>query len=76
MVDWPPARRGGVRPRVAFLDIGPPVMDGYELAARLRELLGGAARLIALTGYGQESDRGKTREAGFEHQLVSPLISR
>ena len=62
------------RPAVAFLDIGLPVMDGYELAARLRELpeLNGM-RLIALTGYGQESDRKKTRDAGFQHHLVKPV---
>ena len=62
------------RPDVAFLDIGLPVMDGYELAARLRELpdLNGM-KLIALTGYGQESDRQKSREAGFDHHLVKPV---
>ena len=62
------------RPDVAFLDIGLPVMDGYELAARLRERRdANQTRLIALTGYGQESDRRKTREAGFEHHLVKPV---
>ena len=58
------------RPAIAFLDIGLPVMDRYELAARVRgwpELNG--VRLIALTGYGQESDRKKTRDAGFRHRL-------
>ena len=62
------------RPDVALLDIGLPVMDGYELAARLRELpdLNGM-KLIALTGYGQESDRQKSREAGFDHHLVKPV---
>ena len=62
------------RPAVAFLDIGLPVMDGYELAAHLRELpeLNGM-KLIALTGYGQESDRRKSREAGFDHHLVKPV---
>ena len=49
-------------------------MDGYELAARLRELPGLAGlRLIALTGYGQESDRRKSREAGFDRHLVKPV---
>ena len=49
-------------------------MDGYELAARLRELpdLNGM-KLIALTGYGQESDRRKSQEAGFDHHLVKPV---
>ncbi len=61
-------------PEVAFLDIGLPVMDGYELAARLREIPGlSSIRLIAVTGYGQESDRAKTREAGFERHLVKPV---
>jgi CheY-like chemotaxis protein len=62
------------RPDVALLDIGLPVMDGYELAARLRELpdLDGM-KLIALTGYGQESDRQRSREAGFDHHLVKPV---
>lgn len=61
-------------PQAAFLDIGLPVMDGYELAARLRELPGlKQLRLIAVTGYGQESDRRRTRAAGFDHHLVKPV---
>ena len=63
------------RPDVALLDIGLPVMDGYELAARLREL-GGAPqrpRLVAITGYGQESDRRRSAAAGFEKHLVKPV---
>jgi PAS domain S-box-containing protein len=62
------------RPDVALLDIGLPVMDGYELARRLREQRGpGELRLIAITGYGQETDRARSREAGFDHHLVKPI---
>ncbi len=74
--DAPAALRAAAefKPAVAFLDIGLPVMDGYELAARLREVPGLAdIRLIALTGYGQESDRRKTRQAGFHIHLVKPV---
>ena len=61
-------------PDVAFLDLGLPVMDGYELAAHLRELPGLAGvRLVAVTGYGQESDRRRTRDAGFDRHLVKPV---
>jgi PAS domain S-box-containing protein len=59
---------------VAVLDIGLPVMDGYELAGRLRAELGEALpRLIALTGYGQESDRARARKAGFAEHLTKPI---
>jgi CheY-like chemotaxis protein len=59
-------------PDLALLDIGLPLMDGYELGARLREQQG-AIRLIALTGYGQETDHARSREAGFEAHLVKPV---
>jgi two-component system CheB/CheR fusion protein len=63
-----------VRPAVALLDIGLPVMDGYELAQRLRALPGlERLVLIAVTGYGQEQDRSKTHEAGFDTHLVKPI---
>jgi PAS domain S-box-containing protein len=61
---------------VAILDIGLPVMDGYELADRLRAELGEAVpRLIALTGYGQDSDRARSRTAGFTEHLTKPVES-
>jgi signal transduction histidine kinase len=61
-------------PQVAVLDIGLPVIDGYELATRLRALPGSAdCRLIALTGYGQEQDRRRSQEANFEEHLVKPV---
>ena len=62
----------GFAPEVAVLDIGLPGMDGYELAARLHTLAPGC-RLVALTGYGQEKDRTRTREAGFEAHFVKPV---
>ena len=61
-------------PHLALLDIGLPVMDGYELAERLRDLPGRAGlRLIALTGFGQESDRARALEAGFHEHFVKPV---
>ena len=61
-------------PDAAVLDIGLPVMDGYELARRLRATPGlEALRLIALTGYGQAADRMRTEEAGFAAHLVKPI---
>jgi len=61
-------------PEVALVDIGLPVMDGFEVARALRESpqTAGVA-LVAVTGYGQESDRVRTREAGFEEHLVKPI---
>jgi signal transduction histidine kinase len=63
------------KPEVCLLDIGLPAMDGYELARRLRESahLAAGARLIALTGYGQEADRERSRTAGFDAHLVKPV---
>jgi CheY-like chemotaxis protein len=47
-------------------------MDGYEAARRLRELLGRRVMLIALTGWGQDDDKRRSREAGFDHHLTKP----
>jgi PAS domain S-box-containing protein len=59
---------------LAVLDIGLPVMDGYELAGRIRAMFGEAGpRLIALTGYGQDSDRARAKEAGFAVHLTKPV---
>ncbi len=62
------------RPNVMLLDIGLPDIDGYELARRLRALPEvDAARLIAITGYGQAEDRRRAQEAGFDDYLVKPV---
>jgi signal transduction histidine kinase/CheY-like chemotaxis protein len=68
------ARVRETAPQVCLLDIGLPDMDGAELARRLRAMPETAhAMLVAVTGYGQESDRARTRDAGFDHHLVKPL---
>jgi PAS domain S-box-containing protein len=62
------------RPDIVLLDIGMPGLDGYEVARRLRLLKkDGTFRIIALTGWGQESDRQKSQEAGFDVHLVKPV---
>lgn len=59
---------------VVVLDIGLPGIDGLELARRLRAQPGTAgAMLVAITGYGQESDRAQVAQAGFDHHLVKPI---
>jgi len=61
-------------PRVVLLDIGLPGMDGYEVVQRLRaEPAGKEIAVIAISGYGQEADRRRSGEAGFDHHLVKPV---
>lgn len=61
-------------PGVVLLDIGLPGMDGYQLAKKLR-LQQGCEKvvLVAMTGYGQDEDRRRAEEAGFDHHLVKPV---
>jgi CheY-like chemotaxis protein len=61
------------RPEIALLDLGLPVMDGYELAQRLAASGAGDLEMVAVTGYGQEADRERTRAAGFAQHLVKPI---
>jgi len=62
------------RPHLALLDIGMPVLNGYEAARAIREApWGRGLTLIAVTGWGQEEDRRRSREAGFDGHLVKPV---
>jgi CheY-like chemotaxis protein len=64
----------GAAPSVVLLDIGLPDMNGYELARRVRQLPGGPAMtLIATTGWGQQKDRERAFDAGFDHHLTKPV---
>jgi two-component system, chemotaxis family, CheB/CheR fusion protein len=61
------------RPDVILLDIGLPHMDGHEVARRIRgEAALDGVVLVAMTGYGGEADRRRSRQSGFNHHLVKP----
>jgi CheY-like chemotaxis protein len=63
-----------LRPDVALLDIGMPGLDGYEVARKIRDgNPESAARLIAVTGWGQESDKVRALAAGFDYHLTKPI---
>ncbi|HEY5930245.1 MAG TPA: response regulator, partial [Burkholderiales bacterium] len=62
------------RPDMILLDIGMPRLNGYDAARRIREQAWGKdIMLVALTGWGQEEDRRKSRDAGFDEHLVKPV---
>ena len=74
--DGPAAVEAAVahRPDVVLLDISLPGMSGYEVAAQLRREEGTRdAVIVAVSGYGQEEDRRRSRQAGFDFHLVKPL---
>jgi CheY-like chemotaxis protein/two-component sensor histidine kinase len=74
--DGPSALEGltGYRPEIVILDIGLPGMDGYEVAQAIRKRSGtDSIVLIALTGYGQDQDRRRSLEAGFDYHLTKPV---
>jgi PAS domain S-box-containing protein len=61
------------RPHIVLMDLGMPGMDGYQAAQRIRaEVWGKGITLVALTGWGQEEDRARTKRAGFNYHLVKP----
>jgi len=65
---------GEFRPDVIVLDIGLPKLNGYEACRRIREQPGGkGVVLIAITGWGQDEDRRRSRVAGFDHHMVKPV---
>ncbi|MDB5034681.1 MAG: hypothetical protein JWQ98_1922 [Chlorobi bacterium] len=65
------------RPEVVLLDIGLPGMSGYDIAVELRKLdYGGEMEIVAITGYGHEDDRRRTKEAGIGHHMVKPIDPR
>ena len=71
------ARAIEVQPDMVVLDLGMPGMDGFEAARRIRETPGcETALLVALTGWGQDSDRQRTRDAGFDKHLVKPVDAK
>jgi signal transduction histidine kinase/ActR/RegA family two-component response regulator len=66
-----------LRPEVVLLDLGLPRLDGFDTCRRLREQpWGKSLLLVAITGWGQDIDRLKSSEAGFDHHLVKPIDSR
>jgi DNA-binding response OmpR family regulator len=63
-----------LQPDIVLLDIGLPKLSGHEVARRIRrQPHGSTMMLVALTGWGQEEDRRKSSEAGFDHHLVKPV---
>jgi DNA-binding response OmpR family regulator len=63
---------GEFSPEIAILDISMPGMNGYELARELRRKFGDEVVLIALTALSQLEDKGRARDAGFNHHMVKP----
>jgi DNA-binding response OmpR family regulator len=59
-------------PAAALLDIGLPHLSGYDIARHLRSRRGDAVLLVAITGWGQEDDRRRAFEAGFDHHFTKP----
>ena len=60
-------------PAVVLLDIGMPRLSGYDVAKRIRLARGDAVLMIAITGWGQEDDRQRARDAGFNHHFTKPV---
>jgi CheY-like chemotaxis protein len=61
------------QPQVVLLDIGMPKLSGYEVARRIRDARGPGVLIVAITGWGQDEDRQRAREAGFDHHFTKPV---
>jgi CheY-like chemotaxis protein len=61
------------RPQLALLDIGMPRLNGYDAAREIRKMLGDEVTLVAVTGWGQEEDKRRAREAGFDRHVTKPI---
>ena len=61
------------KPDVLLLDIGMPKLSGYDVARRVREARGPEVLIVAITGWGQEEDRQRARDAGFDHHFTKPV---
>jgi DNA-binding response OmpR family regulator len=61
------------KPDVLLLDIGMPKLSGYDVARRVRDARGPGVLLVAITGWGQEEDRQRARDAGFDHHFTKPV---
>jgi CheY-like chemotaxis protein len=62
-----------VRPEVVLLDLGMPRLDGHQAAQRIRQCLGPEVKLVAVTGWGDEQSRARTKESGFDAHLTKPV---
>ena len=61
------------KPDVLLLDIGMPKLSGYDVARRVRDARGPEVLIVAITGWGQDEDRQRAREAGFDHHFTKPV---
>ena len=64
---------GDFLPQVVLLDIGLPKMSGFDVARGIRAARGPRVLIVAITGWGQEEDRQRSREAGFDHHFTKPV---
>jgi DNA-binding response OmpR family regulator len=63
----------GFLPGIVLLDIGLPKLSGYDVARDIRRRRGAGVLIVAITGWGQEEDRQRSRDAGFDHHFTKPV---